>query len=120
MDILVSCAALAVTQGQDPSDFLKEASALPVREGENLEDPVEQGAIRLRYIAVMLRAGYKPAPNGLRETAESLSRSLIPLKPVDPGFWMALGQFQDANGNPAAATQARARGRALNPRWQSF
>jgi tetratricopeptide (TPR) repeat protein len=120
MDALVSGAAQALAQGQDPGGFLDEAGQLPVQQDGISEDPVEQGAIRLRYIALMLRSGHRPQPKGLRETGEVLVRSLVRLRPVDPDVWMVLAQFYETCGNPAAAAQAMARGRALNPRWRPF
>ncbi|MDP1833208.1 MAG: protein kinase [Geothrix sp.] len=119
-DALVSAAAHALAQNRDSRGFLHEADQLPVPEDNSNEDPVVHGSIRLRYLALLLRTGYPRPSSILRETGEALARSLVRLRPVDPEFWMALAQFQEANGNPAAATQARARGRALNPRWRSF
>jgi hypothetical protein len=80
------------------------------------EDPVELGTIRLRYLALSLRSGQGARSAGLQAQGNALARSLARLKPVDPGFWMALAQFHEASENPTAAAQERARGRALNPR----
>jgi eukaryotic-like serine/threonine-protein kinase len=116
MDVLISASLQAIAQKRNPSAYLEEAGRLPLQPDSSWEDPVEPGTIRLRYIALMLRSEQRQQSRNLRETGEALARSLMRLKPPDPEFWMALAQFYDASGNPAAAAQSRARGRALNPR----
>lgn len=114
LDVLTSAATRALAQGQEAGAYLDEAGRLPVQQDSRSEDPVEPGAIRLRYIALMLRSGHQPQPPALRETGNAIASALMRLKPVDPGFWMALAQFREATGDSAAAAQARARGRALD------
>lgn len=114
MDALVSGATFVSAQGQDPDGYLEEAGRLQAHLDPVPEDPVELGAIRLRYVALMLRMGDRLHLQGLREKGEVLARSLVRIKPTDPEFWRALAQFHEACGDPAAASQARAR--ALNRR----
>jgi hypothetical protein len=116
MDALVSGAAFQAAKGGDPGRLLEEAGTLTPYLSSGSEDPVEFGSIRLRYMALVLRSAHRPQAARLQEQGESLLQSLIRLKPVDPGFWMALAQFHEACGNPAAAARERVRGRALNPR----
>lgn len=113
MDVLVSAATQALALGQEAGAYLDEAALVPVQQDSSSEDPVEPGTIRLRYIALMLRTGHQPQPPALRETGNAIANALTRLKPVDPGFWMALAQFREATGDAAAAAQARARGRAM-------
>ena len=120
VDTLLSSATRLLAQGQDPGVYLGEAGRLQIHEVQGSEDPVGNGVVRLRYLALMVRTGHRPQPPGLREAGDTLIRSLVRLKPVDPGFWMALAQFKEACGDPAAAAQARARGKALNPKWRAF
>lgn len=120
MDALLSAAIHQVATGKDPKPSLELAGQLQTHLDSKSEDPLEIGVIQLRYLHLMLRAGDPSGAPELRRNGEALVRSLLPTKPVDPGFWMALAQFREDSGNPAAAAQARARGRALNPRWQAF
>lgn len=120
MEALLAAATQAQAQGRDPGGYLDEAGQLPVKQGGSAEDPVEPGAIRLRYLALLLRTGHRPQPPRLRESGEDLARSLVRLKPVDPGFWLALAQFREACGDQASAAQIRARGRALYPGWRDY
>ncbi len=120
MDVLVSAASQASTQGQDPGAYLKEAGRLPFSDGRSTEYPVEFGAIRLRYLALLLRSGPPAQSLRLREAGEAIASSLLRRKPVDPGFWMTLAGFKAACGDLVAAGQARARCRALNPRWRGY
>ena len=116
MDALVSGATYVSAQGGDPGGYLEEAGKLLPLLDPVPEDPVELGTIRLRYITLMLRTNHHPQPPEFRERGDALARSLVRLKPVDPDFWRALAQFQEAYGNPTAAARSRARGKALNPR----
>ncbi len=120
MDALVSAATQALAHGKDPGGYLEEVEKLPPQREKELEERIVPGGIRLRYFALVLRSEYRSKREAIREAAEGLARSLVRLKPVDPDVWMAMAQFHEANGNSAAAAQARARGRALNPRWRSF
>jgi serine/threonine-protein kinase len=118
MEVLNSAATQALAKGQDPSSYLEEAARLPWQ-AQKVEDPVEPGTIRLRYLTLMLRGGQASRSTDLREEGEAIARTLVQLKPVDPDFWMALAEFQSILGNHAAASRARARGLALNPRGQA-
>jgi serine/threonine-protein kinase len=109
MDALVSGATFVSAQGQDPDGYLEEAGRLQAHLDPVPEDPVELGAIRLRYVALALRTDHRLQSPGLREKGEALARSLVRIKPADPEFWRALAQFHEACGNLAAASQARAR-----------
>ncbi|WP_275976256.1 serine/threonine-protein kinase [Geothrix oryzisoli] len=118
LDVLTSAATRALAEGREAGPYLDEAGLVPIQQDRSSEDPVELGTIRLRHIALRLRLG-RPQPPSLLETGNAIAKALGRLKPVDPDFWMALAQFREAVGDPAAAAQARARGRALNPRWQA-
>jgi hypothetical protein len=116
LDVLLSAATQAMAQGQEAGTYLDEAGPVSLQQDSRSEDPVEPGTIRLRYIALMLRTDHRPQPPALRETGQAIANALARLKPVDPGFWMALAQFREATGDATAAAQARARGRALDSR----
>lgn len=120
MDTLLSGATFAARLGRDPGGFLDEAEQLPIQHDSSLEDLVEPGTIRLRFISFLIRVRHGAQIQNLREAGKLIARDLIRLNPVDPAFWMALADFQEASGSPAAATQSRQRGRALNSRWRSF
>ena len=117
MDALLAQVSYALAHGQDTAPSLGEAGRLLTHLDPRPEDPVELGTIRLRYLALMLQAGHPARPQDLMDSGKALARSLVSLRPVNPGFWMALAQFHDACGDPDTAARARARGRALNPRW---
>ncbi len=116
MDALLSAATRAQTQGRNGRGYLDEASQLLPHLESTTEDPVELGTIRLHYIVLMLRSG----STDLRGSGEAVARSLVRLRPVNPSFWMTLAEFRDACGDADAAAQARARGRALNPKGRFF
>ncbi|HEX9011296.1 MAG TPA: hypothetical protein VF804_13090, partial [Holophagaceae bacterium] len=120
MDALLAEATLAVRQNRDPEPFLAEAGRLPMKGGLDAEDPVGTGTIQLRYISFRLRYGRKPQAPESRQVGEALTRSLVRFGSQDPDVWMALAQFQEACGDPAAAARSQTRGRALNPHWQDF
>jgi serine/threonine-protein kinase len=120
MDALASAATNAMAQGLDPGAYLGEAEHLPMNQILGSEDPVELGTLRLRCLAVMLRSGIPPQRQRLRREGEAIISALAWRKPVDADFWMALGAFREACGDPAAASRARARGRSLNPQWRAF
>ena len=118
LEALTAAAAQALAKGLDPSGYLDEAASLPMQ-SSNGEDPVGFGTIRLRYLTLLLRSGDRSQPPRLREDGEALARALTRIKPMDPDFWEALADFHSVLGNPAAAAQDRARGRALNPRYRA-
>jgi serine/threonine-protein kinase len=117
MDALLSAATYARTHGRDPGGYLEEAGRLPIQLDSSLEDPAEPGGIRLRYLALMLLTGHQPQPENSREMGEALARSLVRLKPVDPGFWYSLAAFHDALGRRDLAEKERKQARRLNPAW---
>ncbi|HEY3400346.1 MAG TPA: protein kinase [Geothrix sp.] len=117
MDAILSAATYARTHGREPIGYLEEAGRLPIQLDSSLEDPVEPGGIRLRYLALMLRVGHQPQAENLRKTGEALARSLVRLKPVDPEFWYSLAAFHDALGRRDLAEKERKQARRLNPAW---
>lgn len=120
MDTLTSAACYALAKGLDPSAYLEEVGRLSLSLDQNSDDPVQPGILRLRYLALSLRTESPSQQARSRKVGEAIVGALVRLKPVDPEFWMALADFREASGDPAAARQARARGRALNPRWRTF
>jgi serine/threonine-protein kinase len=117
MDTLISGATYAAPLGGQVSHFLlEEAGELLPYLDSTPEDPVELGSIRLRYIALMLRSNSQVQVAELKERGTNISRDLIRLKPIDPEFWMALAQFHEACGNPAAAALDTARSGAKHSR----
>jgi predicted Ser/Thr protein kinase len=120
MDTLTSAASYALAKGLDPSSYLEEAGRLPLPLDQNSDDPVQPGTLRLRYLALSLRTQPPAQRARARQAGNAIVGALVRLKPVDPEFWMALADFREASGDPAGASQAKARGRALNPRWRTF
>lgn len=112
LDALVSGATYSKAHGESSARYLEEAGTLLPYLDTTPEDPVELGSIRFRYLALLLRSGQAQHRGEWVDRGESLSRTLTRLKPVDPDFWVALAQFHEASGNPAAATRDRLQGRA--------
>jgi hypothetical protein len=83
---------------------------------ENHEDSVDAGAILLRFYALQSRWGNGSQALNARARGETIARPLIKLKPLDPEFWKALAQFQEACGTPALAAKRTARESSLAPR----
>ncbi|HEY3400080.1 MAG TPA: hypothetical protein VGK03_05555, partial [Geothrix sp.] len=119
MDALVSAATQISARGGDPAGCLDEAGRLQIYDDQSAEDPVEPAAIRLRYLTLRLRTGPRPPSPVLRRTGESIAKSLVRFRPVDPEVWRVLAQFYEVCANPAAAAQARSRGVALNVKRRS-
>jgi serine/threonine-protein kinase len=118
MDALLAQASYALAHGRNLTPSLDEAGRLLANLDPMPEDPVELGAVHLRYLSLRLLADRPSQSQEIKEAGETLARSLMRFRPVDPGFWMALAQFEEACGNPATAARARARALALNPRWR--
>ena len=113
LEALVWQAGYVQHEGGNPNHLLDEAGKLAPMVARVPEDQVAVGAIRLRYLALALRAS-RPHGSALRAEGAALVRSLARLKPIDPDYWVALGSFLDACGNHSAASRARAHTKVLS------
>jgi serine/threonine-protein kinase len=116
MDTLVSGASYLAAHRGNPEALLDEAGSLLPLMRANHEDSVDAGAILLRFYALQSRWGKGPQALNARARGEAIARPLIKLKPLDPEFWKALAQFQEACGTPALAAKGTARESSLAPR----